>query len=102
MSSRRRARRVGCATTLLALGGPRLALALVWVLGSAVQTAFQSVVYPVVGVIFLPLTALAYSIAADPSGAVSGAALAWPVLGFVADVAVLGLGVYWAVENRLE
>jgi hypothetical protein len=102
VSSSRRAYRLGCAATAVALAGPRIPLLLVWVFGHAVQTAFQSVVYPFVGVIFLPLTALAYALAADPLGSVNGAALAWPVLGFVADVAMLGLGLYWAVEYRLE
>lgn len=71
-------------------------------LGHAVQTAFSTVMYPFVGVIFLLLTALAYTLAADPSGAVRGAALAWPGVAFVADVAMLGFGIYWAVEYRLE
>jgi len=96
------ARRIGCAAAFVGLGGPRIALALVWFAGHAVQTAFQSVVFPVIGLLFLPLTALAYALAAGPSGSVSGAALAWPVLGFVADVALLGFGIYWAVEYRLE
>ena len=61
-----------------------------------------SVVFPFMGLIFLPLTALAYALAADPSGSVGGAALVWPIIGFIADVAMLGLGVYWAVEHRLE
>lgn len=99
MSSKRR---VGCLVAAVALLGPRTALVVLWVAGHVVQTAFQSVVYPVVGVIFLPLTALAYALAADPSGAVGGAALVWPVAGFIADVAMLGLGIYWAVEYRLE
>ena len=103
MSSRhRRAQRIGCAATTLAIGGPRVALFAVWFFGHAVQTAFQSVVFPLIGVVLLPLTALFYALAADPSGAVSGAALAWPALGFLADVAMLGLGIYWAVEYRLE
>jgi hypothetical protein len=84
------------------LAGPRAALALVWVFGHAVQAAFDSVVYPVLGLIFLPLTALAYALAGDPGGAVHGVGFVWPVIGFVADVAVLCLGVYWAVEYRLE
>ena len=102
MSSRRAAYRIGCATTIGALAGARVALVLVWVLGRAVQTAFHTIVFPVVGLIFLPLTALAYALAADPSGAVTGAGIAWPIAGFVADVAMLGLGVYWGVEYRLE
>jgi hypothetical protein len=70
--------------------------------GNAVQTAFQSTVFPAVGLLFLPLTALAYALAADPGGSVGGAAFVWPALGFVADVAALGFGVYWGVEYRLE
>ena len=38
---------------------PRLALLVVWLAGNAVQRAFQAVVYPFVGLVFLPLTALA-------------------------------------------
>ena len=95
-------KRLGCLVAAVALLGPRIGLVLLWVMGHAVQTAFQSIVYPVIGVIFLPLTALAYALAADPSGAVGGAALVWPVAGFVADVAMLGSGIYWAVEYRLE
>ncbi len=102
MSSRRRARQVGCATTAVALAGPRIALALVWGLGNAVQTAFPSVVFPAFGLILLPLTALAYALAAGPTGTVGGLTFIWPALGFVADVALLGLGVYWGVEYRLE
>jgi len=67
-----------------------------------VQRAFQAVVYPFVGLVFLPLTALAYALASDSTGSVHGAALTWPAIGFVADVAMLGAGVYWAVEYRLE
>jgi hypothetical protein len=100
--SSKKSRRNGCAGAFIGLGGPRIALAVVWIAGHAVQTAFQSVVFPVLGLLFLPLTALAYALAADPSGAVRGALLAWPILGFVADVAMLGLGIYWTVEYRLE
>ena len=102
MSSRRAQQRIGCAAAFVGLGGPRIALAVLWFAGHVVQTAFQSVIYPLIGLIFLPLTALAYALAADPSGSVSGAALVWPVIGFLADVALLGFGIYWAVEYRLE
>ena len=66
------------------------------------QTAFQSIIFPTVGVIFLPLTALAYALAAGPTGSVGGVEFVWPALGFIADIAMLGLGVYWGVEYRLE
>ena len=75
---------------------------MVWGLGDAVQTAFQTAMLPLVGLIFLPLTALAYSLAADASGSVEGLAFVWPALGLAADVGMLGFGIYWAVEYRLE
>lgn len=102
MSSRRAAYRAGCATAAVALAGPRVALILIWTIGTVVEHAFPSVVFPFVGVVFLPLTAIAYALAAGSSGAVTGAAFAWPVVGFLADVAMLGLGIYWTVEYRLE
>jgi hypothetical protein len=100
--SSNRSARIGCAAAFAGLGGPRIAFVALWVGGHTVQSAFQSVVYPIIGLLFLPLTALAYALAADPSGSVTGGALAWPVIGFLADVAMLGFGIYWAVEYRLE
>jgi hypothetical protein len=100
--SSNRSARIGCAAAFGGLCGPRVALVALWVGGHAVQTAFQSVVFPIIGLLFLPLTALAYALAAGSSGSVTGAALAWPVIGFVADVAMLGFGIYWTVEYRLE
>ena len=67
--------------------GPRLALFIWWVFGSKVDAAFSSWIWPLLGLIFLPWTTLAYVLAWGPVNDVSG--LGWLVvaLGLAADIA---------------
>jgi hypothetical protein len=76
-----------CCTLLLAAGlGPRIAVIAIWIFGDRVDFAFDSWIWPLLGVIFLPWTTLAYLITWDPAGVD-----VWEwlliLLGFVADVA---------------
>ena len=76
-----------CCTLLVAAGlGPRLAVILVWIFGDRVDFAFDSWIWPLLGVIFLPWTTLAYLITWDPAGVD-----VWEwlliLIGFVIDVA---------------
>jgi len=41
--------------------GPRIALVFVWIFGSRVDGAFDSWIVPLLGVVFLPWTTLAYA-----------------------------------------
>lgn len=67
--------------------GPRVALFIWWVFGSKVDAAFSSWLWPLLGLIFLPWTTLAYVLAWGPLDGVSG--LGWLVvaLGLAADIA---------------
>jgi hypothetical protein len=61
---------MGCAClfALLAAGAPRLALILMWVFTPLVGRAFEgSFIVPLLGLIFLPLTAVIY-VFASPGG----------------------------------
>jgi hypothetical protein len=50
-----------CCTFLLAFGiGPRIALIFVWIFGDRVQLAFDSFIWPLLGLLFLPWTTLLY------------------------------------------
>ena len=58
-----------CCVLLLATGlGPRLALVFWWIFGDKVDEAFDSAVWPLLGLIFLPWTTLAYVVAWQPGG----------------------------------
>ena len=75
----------------LALGatfiGPRFALLMWWIFGDKVDAAFSSVFWPLLGLLFLPWTTLAYVIAWGPVTDVSGAGWLLVALGVFADLA---------------
>jgi hypothetical protein len=62
--------------------GPRFALLLVWIFGNRVELAFDSWLWPLLGLLFLPWTTLGYVLAWQPGG----------VSGFW-DVVLIGFGV---------
>ena len=57
-----------CFVGSLAIIGPRFVLAVVWIFGDKVDLAFGSALWPLLGLIFLPWTTLAYVIAWQPGG----------------------------------
>ena len=57
-----------CLVGIAALLGPRLAVAIWWLLGDKVELAFDSWIWPLLGIVFLPWTTLAYVIAWQPGG----------------------------------
>ena len=77
-----------CCTLLLAAGiGPRIALLFVWIFGDRVELAFDSWVWPLLGLLFLPWTTLAYVFAWGPVEGVSGWGWVLVALGIVLDIA---------------
>jgi hypothetical protein len=67
--------------------GPRFGLLMVWIFGERVELAFDSWIWPLLGLLFLPWTTLAYVLAWSPIGGVDGAEWLLVALGFVADIA---------------
>src|SRR5512134_3344264 len=57
-----------CFVGALAIIGPRFVLAVWWLFGNKVELAFDSWWLPLLGLIFLPWTTLAYVIAWQPGG----------------------------------
>jgi hypothetical protein len=79
---------VCCFLLVLGFLGPRLALLWAWIFTPQVTAAFHgSFLWPLVGVIFLPWTALAYVVAWAPTGGVSTVGWVVVALGFVLDIA---------------
>ena len=73
-----------CFVGIVAVLGPRVAIAAVWIFGDRVELAFDSWWLPLLGLIFLPWTTLAYLIAWQPGGLDGN----WDALLIVLGVAV--------------
>jgi len=69
-----------------AIIGPRFALALWWILGNKVELAFDSWVWPLLGLLFAPWTTLAYVIAWQPGGLDGNVDALLVLLGIALDI----------------
>ena len=79
---------MGCLVVLIALFSPRLALALTWIFTPWVDRAFGPIIWPILGIIFLPLTTLLYVILWNTgSRGVTGWEWIVVILAFFGDVA---------------
>ncbi len=79
-----------CLLILRFLFGPRVALGLVWLFTNTVDRAFDGVLVPALGFLFLPWTTLAYAVTTSPGGP---SAIVWVViaLGAIADLSSYGV-----------
>lgn len=71
---------------------PRVTLFLVWVFTDYVNRAFHSFLWPLLGLIFLPYTTLAYSLVFVPGIGVAGLRWFWVALGLILDLSSYGSG----------
>jgi hypothetical protein len=83
---------MGCFVVLLGAFFPRVALVLVWLFTNYVERAFDMFLIPLIGLIFLPYTTLAYVLVYSPAGGIQGFDWFWLVLGLVLDIGSYGSG----------
>jgi hypothetical protein len=82
-----------CPLILAALLGPRLGILVWWLIDpQRWASAFDSVLWPILGVIFLPWTTLAYVLVYR--GGVDGLDWVWIVLGLIFDLGAYSGGGY--------
>ncbi|OLC11144.1 MAG: hypothetical protein AUH39_00215 [Chloroflexi bacterium 13_1_40CM_67_9] len=81
-----------CVLALLAFVGPRLVIFLLWVFTNYMSRAFDTFIWPFLGFILLPWTTIAFAIAQNEFGGLSGLGLLIVALGFLGDIGVLGGG----------
>lgn len=83
---------IGC----FAVAFPRLALVLVWLFGDGyLQSAYSSLLWPLLGFLFLPLTTLTFAYATHSLAAGDGlSALGWLLVAIAAlvDIGLVGRG----------
>jgi hypothetical protein len=85
-----------CLPLALFFLGPRITLILLWLFPTGrhlFDLAFNSFIVPVLGIIFLPWTTLAWVIFSGNNG-VAGFDWVWVILGLVVDIAVYSGSVF--------
>jgi hypothetical protein len=85
---------MGCVLTLLALAVPRVVMVFILLLTDWFARAYDTVLIPLLGFIFMPYTTLAYMAAMLNAGRLSGG---WLVLVIVAAVVDIG---HWGGGHR--
>lgn len=84
-----------CVITSLFLFGPRLAILIWWLVNPLRFTvAFSSVIWPILGLLFMPWTTLAFLIVWSPVTGIFGLDWVWIALGVLADLGTYGGGGY--------
>ena len=91
---------MGCIFVLIALFSPRLAVVLMWIFTPWVDRAFGPIIWPILGIIFLPFTTLMYVILWGPTGNLTGWDWLWLILAVVIDVSHYGASAY-SNRNRI-
>jgi hypothetical protein len=77
----------GCVFALFAACFPRLALLFVWLFTNRVTIAFHNtIIWPLLGIIFLPFTTLMYVLVYNPVYGLYGWGWFWVILGFLLDL----------------
>jgi hypothetical protein len=81
-----------CVVALLALIAPRLAIILVVIFSDYIGRAYDTVIWPLLGFFFMPLTMLAYAWAINTNGSVSGGYVVAMILAVLIDLGIVGGG----------
>ena len=76
----------GCLLAMTAAFAPRLVLILMWIVGPRVNAAFDTWIWPLLGLIFLPYTTIMYVLVWSPVTGVTGWDWVWIGLGVRLDV----------------
>ena len=77
---------IGC----LALSAPRFAIVLVVIFSDYIGRAYETVLWPFIGFLLMPLTMLAYAWAINSRGSVAGVHLAIVVIAALIDLGLVG------------
>lgn len=79
-----------CLLLVLALIAPRVCLVLLWLFTEFIDRAFDSLLLPLLGLVFLPFTTIAYALAMNQRGEISGIYLIILVIAALSDLGAIG------------
>jgi hypothetical protein len=79
-----------CLLGLLALIFPRIVILLVLFFSNYLESAYQTLLWPLLGFLFMPLTTLAYAFAINENGQLSGLYLVLFVVAVLIDLGSIG------------
>ena len=77
---------MGCLIVLMSLIGPRVALGFTWIFTNLVDRAFDGILLPLLGLIFLPWTTFLYVLVYNPVEGVSFLGWVFVVIGLLVDL----------------
>jgi hypothetical protein len=83
-----------CILALLAFFFPRLVIILLAIFGNYMDAAYKTLIWPLLGFLFLPYTTLAYAwaINSSPNHSLQGLGLIVFVIAILVDIGVIGGG----------
>jgi hypothetical protein len=76
----------GCLLAMAAAFAPRLVLIIMWIVGPRINAAFDTWIWPLLGLIFLPYTTIMFVLVWNPVTGVYGWDWVWIALGVWMDV----------------
>ena len=76
----------GCLLAIAAAFAPRAVLLFMWLVGPRVNAAFDTWIWPLLGLIFLPYTTIMYVLVWTPVAGVVGFDWIWITMGVVLDI----------------
>ena len=77
---------MGCLFLLVALVSPRLGIIFLWAFTNYVSRSFDTWIWPLLGLIFLPWTTLLYILVAAPAGGITFWGWLFVALGLLMDI----------------
>ena len=83
---------MGCLLMIVVLAFPRIALVLLFLFSNYLQHAYHSLLLPLLGFLFLPLTTLAYAWMMNTRQPIAGINLVILIIAVVVDLGGLGGG----------
>ena len=81
---------LGCLIALAALGAPRIVFFILWVFTDYISDAYSTFIWPLLAIIFMPLTGLAYAFSINTYGAVASWGIVLLVLAIIFDISQFG------------
>lgn len=84
---------MGCLFAVVAAASPRLVLVIFWLIRpNRVDAAFDSVVWPLLGFVFAPLTTLVYVLLDTPGSGLTSGEKVWIGLALLFDIGHVAYG----------